>query len=372
MRVLILDTYYPAFLRSFYDRNADLTHRSYREQWRTLMDQCFGTADFYSTNLNQLGHEATEVITNCEVLQRQWASENGVRLDQTSWTLGRRRGWIPWPQHAGPPDWFYTVLMAQIKQYHPDVLYVQEMNSFTPAFLREFKPYVKLIAGQIAFTMSAGADYREYDLILSSFPHYVSQFRRDGLNSEYLRLSFEPKVLERLEQRIIHDAVFVGSVSTEHGERIEFLEKVASYHPLDFWGHGVDALSPTSLLRGRYHGDAWALDMYQLLRNAKIALNNHIDTAGEFANNMRLFEATGVGTLLITDWKVNLHEMFDLGAEVVTYSTPEECGELIKYYLDRPAEREAIARAGQRRTLREHTYYMRMQELVEILKSHLA
>ena len=31
---------------------------------------------------------------------------------------------------------------------------------------------------------------------------------------------------------------------------------------------------------------------------------------------MRLFEATGAGTLLITDWKVNLHNVFELGKEV--------------------------------------------------------
>jgi spore maturation protein CgeB len=82
---------------------------------------------------------------------------------------------------------------------------------------------------------------------------------------------------------------------------------------------------------------------------------------------MRLYEATGVGTLLITDWKENLHELFEPGKEVIAYRTPEECGELIQYYLEHEVEREAIARAGQERTLREHTYYQRMQELVDII-----
>jgi spore maturation protein CgeB len=84
-----------------------------------------------------------------------------------------------------------------------------------------------------------------------------------------------------------------------------------------------------------------------------------------------LFEATGVGTLLITDWKVNLHNMFELGKEVVAYRTPEECVDLIQYYLEHDEEREAIARAGQERTLREHTYYQRMQALVNLLAKYL-
>jgi len=72
------------------------------------------------------------------------------------------------------------------------------------------------------------------------------------------------------------------------------------------------------------------------------------------ATNMRLFEATGVGILLITDSKVNLNELFELGKEVVAYRSPEECVELVQYYLEHDREREDIARAGQERTLQEH------------------
>ena len=107
--------------------------------------------------------------------------------------------------------------------------------------------------------------------------------------------------------------------------------------------------------------------MYQQLQRAKIALNIHIDLAENYAANMRLYEATGVGTMLVTDAKLNLHELFEPGKEVVAYRTPEECAELIAHYLEHPVEREAIASAGQQRTLREHTYYHRMQELVEII-----
>ena len=49
----------------------------------------------------------------------------------------------------------------------------------------------------------------------------------------------------------------------------------------------------------------------------------------------------------------------------------EEAAELINHYLAHPDEAEAIARAGQERTLREHTYRKRMEELVPILQRHL-
>ena len=43
-------------------------------------------------------------------------------------------------------------------------------------------------------------------------------------------------------------------------------------------------------------------DMLKILRKSKILINKHIEDT-EYANNMRLFEATGSGTMLLTDYK---------------------------------------------------------------------
>src|SRR2546423_6429907 len=292
MRILVIDSYYSAFLESFYGQHSDLARRPYDEQWQALMDQCFGTADFYSSNLIALGHEATEIVANCEPLQRRWASEQRINFDRPALTWTRRARIIPWPQRTAPP-WFYAVLTAQVKEYRPDVLHLQDMNGISASFLREVRPYVKLIAGQIACPISPAADFREYDLVLSSFPHFVEKFRREGLQSEYFNLGFEPKILKRLEKTSGHRVVFLGGLTPDHAERIEFLEHLAASQSLDIWGYGLDSLSPDSVLRQFHHGQLWALDMYNVLYNADIALNHHINVAGAYANNMRLYEATG-------------------------------------------------------------------------------
>lgn len=107
--------------------------------------------------------------------------------------------------------------------------------------------------------------------------------------------------------------------------------------------------------------------MYRALASSQITINNHIDVAGRFANNMRLYEATGVGACLVTDVKENLHELFKPDIEIVGYAGVEELVEKVRYLLTHEAERAAIARSGQERTLREHTYRHRMQELMAIL-----
>ena len=372
MKFLIADTYYQAFLSDFYAGHPDLAGRPYAAQWRALMDECFGTADYYSTHLRELGHEAEEVVPNCEPMQRQWARENGVTLDETPRrSLYLRRRVVPWIRSAPRDDWSLTILEAQVKAHRPDVLYVQDMHALPPFFLQAVRPHVRRIVGQIASPTNPGADFRDYDLILTSFPHFVGRFRQEGLKSEYFRIGFEPRVLTRLTGTERTGVVFVGGLSSAHSQRVQFLEAVARAHPVDFWGYGADCLDPASPLRARYHGSAWGLAMYQALRDAKISLNLHINASENNANNMRLYESTGVGTLLLTDDKDNLHTLFGPGREVAVYHSTEECVELIGHYLSREEERQAIAAAGQARTLKEHTYTHRMQELTEILRRDL-
>ena len=102
-----------------------------------------------------------------------------------------------------------------------------------------------------------------------------------------------------------------------------------------------------------------------------MTLNNHIDLSSGFANNMRLFEATGVGTCLLTDWKPNLHELFEPDLEVVTYRSAEEAVEKARYLLTHYRERQEIASAGQKRTLSTYTYDHRAQELDRLIRKSL-
>lgn len=358
MRILIVDTCYPAFLTSHYRSIPGLEQRSYVEQWRALMDTFFGTADSYSHYLGELGHEAHEVVANCEPLQTAWAREHG---------LGRRRLW--W---RGRRPWHEDVVRAQVEDFQPDILYVQNLSVLDGGLLLELGRG-RLVVGQIASEPPSERQLRAFDLILTSFPHFVDRFRSAGVASEYLRIGFDPRVLERLgEGERRHGVVFVGALGrTQHARGNDLLEHAAERVPIEFWGYNLGDRPPASPLVRRYHGEAWGIEMFRVLASGKIAVNRHIDVAEDNANNMRLYEATGVGSLLLTDAKQNLGELFEVGREVVAYQDEDEFVEAVEHYLAHEDERAAIAAAGQRRTLRDHTYAERMRELAEILDSYL-
>ena len=111
--------------------------------------------------------------------------------------------------------------------------------------------------------------------------------------------------------------------------------------------------------------------MYDILSRTKISFNRHINVAENNANNMRLYEATGMGSLLLTDKKDNLKKLFEEDREIVTYSSKEEALDKYNYLINNSSELANIAKAGQLRTLKEHTYENRIKELIQILNKYL-
>lgn len=357
MKILLLDTYYAGFLKKFYE-NYKVTNLSYVKHEKKIMSQLFGTADFYSKNLRLLGHQADDIILNDKILQLKWAKEHGqVRF--LDWADGLH---IPFTKIGFHSHWLEEILEQQILDYKPDVLYCQNLYVPGLVFLNKIKKQTGVsIVGQVASPVSFDKEFlSSYDLILSSFPHFVTRFRKLGIKSEYFKIGFEATILPKLKKmKKQYPITFVGGFSRHHNNETVFA--VAT----DVWGYGR---VPES---SKYHGEAWGIDMYNILHNSKITLNRHIDAAENHANNMRLYEATGVGTMLITDDKDDLDKIFVLGKEVETYKSKDELLDKVKYYLFHDKEREKIAKAGQKRTLLDHTYKKRMEELVLVLDKYL-
>lgn len=352
MRILIVDPYYPEVLAALYAAQSGLADAPYDAQWRAIMDLAFGTSDFYSFHFTALGHDAHEIVPNCRPLQIAWAREHAPRLARLPWRLGAQ-----------------AILLAQAERYRADVVYVHSIGAFRPTVLKAMRRRARLLVGQIASAPPQRERVRVYDVLLTSFPHFVGRLE---VPTEFLRLGFDERVLDRVECPPRHDIVFVGQLGGPHHRRGNAVVESAAHHiPIDVWGPGVEEWPPDSPWRARHYGPAWGIEMYAILRGARIAINRHIDSSEGYANNMRLFEATGMGTLLLTDQLEGLGDLFVPGREVITYTDVEDLVEKARWYLAQEDERSAVAATGQARTLREHTYGARVRELVVILDRYL-
>jgi spore maturation protein CgeB len=162
------------------------------------------------------------------------------------------------------------------------------------------------------------------------------------------------------------DAVFVGSLGRLQKNTGPLLAEVKKLVPsLQIYGSiSKSALNKFGLAEN-YMGPAWGSKMHEILSRAKISINRHGEIAGPYAVNMRMYESTAAGAMLITEDKTNLKDLFTPGTEVVAYQSNRDAAEKARYYLDHPEELAKIANAGQKRTLEEHTYQQRVSRMAD-------
>jgi hypothetical protein len=371
VRFLIVDANYPAFLAAIYASDPRLSQAPYEEQIARIRAGMFGEAAFQAAALRALGHEAEVVVTNAHEAQRAWAQEHGqAGLARAPWTFRLRRGIVPWLSRRRA-DTSWPILVAQAKAYRPDVLYVGILDTLPAAVVAGLRESARLVVAQIATSVPDG-DYRGYDLVISSIPAIVDRFHREGIAAEVVPLAFEPAVLDAIPARPRDVAVsFVGSFTDAYRDRVEIVETVARVAPLQTWTADRTRLPANSPILPTIRGAAFGRDMYTVLARSRLTLNSHGTIAGPDANNLRLYEATGMGALLVTDQRDNLQALFDVGSEIVAFRTPAEAAEVVAYYLEHPSEAERIAAAGQARTLRDHTWAERMARLVASVEARL-
>lgn len=406
MKLAKVTTVYPEYVHSFYTERPELAGRSYVEQREALAYDSFGWADFWTYALAPLGYEVQEVWANVGPLQHAWAREHR--------------------SHPPDADWIHSIALEQVAAQRPDILFMDDYTTFSSQWIAEARsraPSVKLVIGWCGAPFRDSSVFAAYDVVLSNIPELVSWFSGAGHYARHVNHAFDPRVLERIDTHRQPDisVSFVGQIERSanvHGTRERVLTTVAAGTDLQVFSPArpgsVKAIAKTSVGRTLYaavrasrligaenalgrvpvigRATAWhtappwplrgplsralrppvfGLRMFDTLRRSRVTLNSHIDLSESSATNMRMFEATGVGSCLVTDEKENLASLFQPGAEVVSYRSAEDCLDKVRWLLAHPQERDRIAQAGQRRTLRDHTFTRRAPLLDEIVRGAL-
>lgn len=346
MKVIFFTDYYPQYLEYFYNKNPLLEKASHEEQISAIINNHYVYWGGLVKNFREMGHDARLIISNNKTAQTAWASENNIAYHER--------------------DWQFTIPLEQLKKEQPDVLYMGSMFSYFDEFLDKARQHTKNIYGWLACRIPEGTPLSKLQLIISSLPSYIEDFKKSGLNSEYLHASFDSDILKKIDsEKIDIDFSFVGSLTADHKIRIAMIKKLIENTALQVYGRNVkQTLDERSILgkllgsenkyASRVNKEVYALDMYRILKRSKVTFNKHIDISNEYAGNARMFEATGVGSLLLSDGKYTPNKLFN-DDEVVYYENVDEAIEKVNYYLAHESERKAIAARGQAHTLSDYT-----------------
>ena len=81
----------------------------------------------------------------------------------------------------------------------------------------------------------------------------------------------------------------------------------------------------------------------------------------------RTFEIPGTGGMLISGKADNIEDYYIADKEMVFFNSKDELVEKINYYMSHDMERQVIAKAGQDRTFRDHTYEQRFRSIFKTM-----
>ena len=116
-------------------------------------------------------------------------------------------------------------------------------------------------------------------------------------------------------------------------------------------------------------------DMVRLFSRSKISMNfSACGNPSEMRHGrlvqvkLRDFEAPMSGALLFTEHQEELREFFEVGKEIVCYNDVDDLIEKARLYLKEPGEADKIRVAARARSLRDHTWENRFEELFSKLK----
>jgi len=402
-KFLKVSSYYSDYLEYFYKKHQNIPE-NYNSHLQLILNDFFSYGDAFSRYLKELGNEAYEIIYNDEILQKKWAHLNGINVTKV---------------------WQKNILLEQIRKIKPDVIY---WNTFIDdnilKYIKDKFPGIRINFTQTGVKIKNYKYYQEFDFIISCLKKQVSDFNSKNKDAYFIKHAFHPLILNKIkkDKKNIDFSFFGSIISGEsfHNKRAKYLGYLIKKTPLEIyssfknptliehskkfvkkiikptlnimekmdfndyifpekikfnriqnWEDAKERIQlPKDILK-KINKPVYGLDMFQEITNSKISFNIHIGEAGNQAANMRMYEVTGVGTCLLTDWKEDIKEYFDPDYEIVTYKSKEEALEKVNFLLDNPKERESIALNGQKRTLKDHTLKERVEKINEIILKYL-
>jgi spore maturation protein CgeB len=193
-----------------------------------------------------------------------------------------------------------------------------------------------------------------YHAMTTTYADCVGRYHQDGIPNVLLtQWAANPEILQAplSASDCQYSVSFVGAA---HGDRQQKIAALRSQGiEVNCFGYGWSA------------GSVEAKEIPKIVRESRISLNFANAYKGVNQVKARTFEVPGSGGFLLTESAPGLEHSYTDGQELVTFSDIDDLAKKIRYFLENSIERDTIAQAGFMRTQGEHTYDLRMKELLE-------
>jgi spore maturation protein CgeB len=206
-----------------------------------------------------------------------------------------------------------------------------------------------------------------YDALFFKEPHVVRHLRANlGLPVYYLPEACNPRWHRPVAAAGTEPYLVIAG--NMYPSRVKFLERlIAKGIPLKLYGSKFPRwLGETSARRAHTGRCVFREEKARVFRSAAGVLNT-LHPAEIDGVNARLFEATGCGAAVITEFRPAVPELFAVGNEVLVFHDFDQLVDQATRLLNEVGLTAALGDAATQRAHQDHTYKLRLCSILEKL-----
>ena len=274
-----------------------------------------------------------------------------------------------------------------VKELKPGFI-LHTKDELPPEIYQELRQYVKVVQWypDPVITDWLPPYVESSDIFITMSEGLMGKLKQYNPAVFFLTQAFEPsffpvgEISDRDLRTYSTDITFVGNLGSKpcYLPRRKFLQAVLKKgFTLKWWGPRLPRkLSTLPLILGKlgrsYGGKfVWGEEHAKISRLSKIYLGLDAQPHVRKSVSERLYIAVGCGAFYMCHHIEGIEDILEPDREIVTFRTEAEMIDKIRYYLGNQNLRRKIAGAGKERVLREHTYEVRMKDLMNIIEAVL-
>lgn len=280
-----------------------------------------------------------------------------------------------------------TEIMRTVKETGPDFI-LHTKSELPVEVFQDLRKYTKVVQWypDLAIRKELPAYIEAADIFFTMAEGLVEEFRKFNPNVFWLTQAFEPSFFQIKSisptdiKTFSTDVTFIGNLGSKsyYLKRRKYLNRVVKEgFGLKWWGPKMPKkMSTFPLIFGRL-GRSYGGKYVRGEEYAKVAKLSKtflaFDALPELRKSMsaRMYTAVGCGGFYMCEYVDGIEDVLIPDKEIVTFRSEDEMIDLIKYYLKNDEARMKIAESGQKRVLKDHTYEVRIRQMLDIINKIL-
>lgn len=243
---------------------------------------------------------------------------------------------------------------ADHKKFDCDVSFIGSYHTEMCAYDALAKKLPEYMQGYVEGIIEAQVQVHGYNFIADSITdEWAEQFRK------YTGYEIMPDYID--DPRMLIADQFIGYKCTQK-DRIKTLNAICERFKMDLYTTEDKNLVPKANFRGI--ADSRTM-MPKIFQCSKINLNMTAKTI-RTGLAQRIFDVMAVGGFLISNYQAEIPEYFVPGEDIVLYESIPDLLDKIAYYLSHEEERLLIARNGQEKVRKFHSYKTKLEQLLQM------